>query len=136
VLNSYRSGSTTTNYQVDVNGNITELSDGTYTYTYVYDVFNQLKRENNPLLNKSITYEYDLGGNLLAVKEYAYTTGDLVNPTTVTYTYGSAWKDQLTSIGGVWPHLRYQWQPAFLQDKKLQLAGRKAAGPDHGYRCG
>ncbi|MDP3304755.1 MAG: RHS repeat domain-containing protein [Erysipelotrichaceae bacterium] len=42
VLNSYRSGSTTTTYQVDANGNITQLSDGTYTYTYVYDDFNQL----------------------------------------------------------------------------------------------
>ena len=100
VLASYRSGSTTTTYQVDANGNITQLSDGTYTFTYEYDDFNQLIRENNPLLNKSITYDYDLGGNLLAVNEYAYTTGDLVNPTsTVVYTYGSAWKDQLTKIG-------------------------------------
>jgi RHS repeat-associated protein len=99
VLNSYRGGSTTTTYQVDANGNITELSDGTHTYTYVYDDFNQLIRENNPLLNKSITYQYDVGGNLEEVKEYAYTTGDLVNPTTVTYNYGNAWKDQLTKIG-------------------------------------
>jgi RHS repeat-associated protein len=100
VLNSYRSGSTTTTYQVDANGNITELSDGTYTFTYDYDDFNQLERENNPLLNKSITYDYDLGGNLLAVNEYAYTTGTLGSPTsTVVYTYGSAWKDQLTKIG-------------------------------------
>jgi YD repeat-containing protein len=67
VLNSVRSGSTTTTYQVDVNGNITQLSDGTDTAIYVYDDFNQLKRENNPLLNKSITYEYDFGGNMLAV---------------------------------------------------------------------
>ncbi len=100
VLNSYRSGSTTMTYQVDANGNITELSDGTYTYTYEYDDFNQLIRENNPLLNKSITYQYDLGGNLEEVKEYAYTTGTLGSPTsTVVYTYGSAWKDQLTKIG-------------------------------------
>ncbi|MDP3304752.1 MAG: RHS repeat-associated core domain-containing protein [Erysipelotrichaceae bacterium] len=100
VLASYRSGSTTSTYQVDANGNITQLSDGTHTFTYVYDDFNQLIRENNPLLNKSITYQYDLGGNLLAVNEYAYTTGDLGSPTsTVVYTYGSAWKDQLTRIG-------------------------------------
>ncbi len=100
VLDSYRSGSTTTTYQVDANGNITELSDGTYTFTYEYDDFNQLIRENNPLLNKSITYQYDLGGNLKEVNEYAYTTGDLGSPTsTIVYTYGSAWTDQLTSIG-------------------------------------
>ena len=101
VLDSYRSGSTTTTYQVDANGNITELSDGTDTATYVYDDFNQLKRENNQWLNKSITYDYDLGGNLLAVKEYAYTTGTLGSPTsTVVYTYDDTWKDQLTNIGG------------------------------------
>ena len=100
VLDSYRSGSTTTTYQVDANGNITQLSDGTYTFTYEYDDFNQLKRENNQWLNKSITYDYDLGGNLLAVNEYAYTTGTLGSLiTSVPYTYGSAWKDQLTKIG-------------------------------------
>jgi RHS repeat-associated protein len=101
VLNSYRSGSTTTTYQVDANGNITQLSDGTHTYTYVYDDFNQLKRENNPWLNKSITYDYDLGGNLEEVNEYAYTPdGDLMNPTsTVVYAYDDTWKDQLTKIG-------------------------------------
>jgi YD repeat-containing protein len=99
VLASVRCGSTTTTYQVDANGNITQLSDGTHTYTYVYDDFNQLIRENNPLLNKSITYEYDFGGNLLAVKEYAYTTGTLGSPTsTVVYTYDDTWKDQLTKI--------------------------------------
>ncbi|MDO9592983.1 MAG: RHS repeat-associated core domain-containing protein, partial [Erysipelotrichaceae bacterium] len=101
VLASVRCGSTTITYQVDANGNITELSDGTYTFTYEHDDFNQLKRENNPWLNKSITYDYDLGGNLLAVKEYAYTTGTLGSPTsTVVYTYDDTWKDQLTSIGG------------------------------------
>jgi YD repeat-containing protein len=99
VLASVRCGSTTITYQVDANGNITELSDGTYTFTYEHDDFNQLKRENNPLLNKSITYEYDFGGNLLAVKEYAYTTGTLGSPTsTVVYTYDDTWKDQLTKI--------------------------------------
>jgi RHS repeat-associated protein len=36
VLNSYRSGSTTTTYQVDASGNITQLSDRTRTFTYIY----------------------------------------------------------------------------------------------------
>ena len=36
VLDSYRSGSTTTTYQVDANGNITQLSDRTRTFTYIY----------------------------------------------------------------------------------------------------
>ena len=53
-------------------------------------------------MNKSITYAYDLGGNLTSRKEYAYTTGTLGTATkTDIYTYGnSSWKDQLTAYNG------------------------------------
>jgi len=55
---------------------------------------------HNQWLNKSITYDYDVGGNLLAVNEYAYTTGTLGSPSsTVEYNYDDTWKDQLTKIG-------------------------------------
>ena len=52
--------------------------------------------------NKSVAYTYDAGGNLTAVKEYAYTTGTLgAVQNTVTYSYGNAnWKDLLTSYDG------------------------------------
>lgn len=82
----------------DANGNIT-----TYGYnTYTYDKFNRLTRENNYYLDKTITWEYDVGGNITSRKEYALTTSSILfNPTkTDSYTYGSDWKDQLTSFCG------------------------------------
>ena len=52
--------------------------------------------------NKTITYSYDVGGNITSRKEYAYTTGDLGSPTsTVSYSYGdNNWKDKLTNFNG------------------------------------
>ena len=82
----------------DANGNIT-----TYGYnTYTYDKFNRLTRENNYYLDKTITWEYDVGGNITSRKEYALkTSGMLLDPIkTDTYSYGSDWKDQLTSFSG------------------------------------
>ena len=62
-------------------------------------------REDNKYLNKTITYAYDLGGNLTTVKEYAYQTGASVSGTatqTNSYTYGDAnWKDKLTKYNGI-----------------------------------
>ena len=68
----------------------------------MYDDVNQLIRENNTYLNKTVTYAYDVGGNLVTKKEYAYTTGTLGAVTsTVTNTYGdSKWKDKLTKYNG------------------------------------
>ncbi|MBO4873106.1 MAG: hypothetical protein J5496_06795 [Lachnospiraceae bacterium] len=43
--------------------------------TYTYDSLNQLEREDNAYLNKTITYSYDLGGNLTSTQEYAYLAG-------------------------------------------------------------
>ena len=80
----------------DANGNIT-----TYGYnTYTYDKFNRLTRENNYYLDKTITWEYDVGGNITSRKEYSLTTSSILfNPTkTDSYTYGGDWKDQLTSL--------------------------------------
>ena len=60
-------------------------------------------RENNHQLNKTITYAYDLGGNLTVEKEYAFTTTETLPDTpvkTMTGTYDSAWKDKLLSWDG------------------------------------
>ena len=60
-------------------------------------------RENNHQLNKTITYAYDLGGNLTVEKEYAFTTAETLPDTpvkTMTETYDSAWKDKLLSWDG------------------------------------
>ena len=97
--------SVTCNYTYDVLGNIETISEGsTLKVKYYYDSLNQLTREDNAYLNKTITYSYDLGGNLTSVKEYAYQTGSTVSGTataTNSYTYGdSNWKDKLTAYNG------------------------------------
>ena len=93
------------NYTYDANGNITAITHpaGYELVHYHYDALNQLVREDNYELNKTITYTYDNGGNIRSVKEYAYTTGALGSVVKQkTYTYGdSEWKDLLTNYNGV-----------------------------------
>ena len=88
-------------YTYDAKGNITSVSDGTYTTGYVYDGQSQLVRENNQAAGKTWVYAYDQGGNILSKKEYAYTTGNLgTAQSTVNYSYGGTWKDLLTGYNG------------------------------------
>lgn len=95
-------GGTTYTYTYDTRGNITAISDGSKTTTYVYDSFDQLTRENNQAAGKTWVYTYDNGGNILTKKEYTYTTGTLgAALDTISYGYGdSTWKDLLTSYDG------------------------------------
>ena len=95
-------GGTTYTYTYDTRGNITAISDGSKTTTYVYDSLDQLIRENNQAAGKTWVYTYDNGGNILTKKEYSYTTGTLGTVLdTITYSYGdSTWKDLLTSYDG------------------------------------
>ena len=95
-------GGTTYTYTYDGRGNITAISDGSKTTTYVYDSLDQLIRENNQAAGKTWVYTYDNGGNILTKKEYSYTTGTLGTVLdTITYGYGdSTWKDLLTSYDG------------------------------------
>lgn len=92
-------------YAYDALGNIETIKKGnTLTNKYYYDELNQLVREDSVGQNKTITYEYDVGGNLLNKKEYSYTTSATLPTTpnkTITYAYGNTnWKDQLTSYDG------------------------------------
>jgi RHS repeat-associated protein len=93
-----------TTYTYDPNGNISTITTGGQTITYFYDELNQLVRENNQVQNLTITYSYDIGGNLTEKKTYAYTTADPIvgTPTsTITSVYNdSVWKDKLTSYNG------------------------------------
>lgn len=71
-------GGTALSYTYDAVGNITAIKEnGIEQVRYEYDSLNQLVREDSAVQNKSIAYLYDNGGNLLARKEYAYTTGEL-----------------------------------------------------------
>ena len=89
-------------YIYDQNGNIESITDGTKFTKYYYNELNEVIREDNGYLNKSITYTYDAGGNILNKKEYAYTNGTLGTVlTTIGYTYGDTnWKDKLTAYNG------------------------------------
>ena len=90
-------------YSYTPQGNISAVCDGDRQSTYQYDEINQLIRENNAYLNKTVTYSYDAGGNILSKTTYPCTTGSLEGQTgeTVTYSYGdSEWKDLLTAYNG------------------------------------
>lgn len=103
LIESITNGDNKLSYTYDESGNITTISEnGELKATYCYDEISQLVREDNLYLNKTITYSYDNGGNLLSVTEYPYTTGDLGTATaTVTYSYEDTnWKDKLTNYNG------------------------------------
>ena len=88
-------------YTYDKLGNITAISDGTYTTSYVYDALNQLVRSNDEKAGKTYTYAYQ-NGNITEKKEYAYTTGalgEVLHTTTWRYDDNS-WGDLLTSWNG------------------------------------
>ncbi len=97
-------GGVTLTYTYDDNGNITSVCNGTKTTSYVYDALNQLIRVNDQTDTSAATtgttwvYTYDLGGNILTKKSYAYTTGTVgTEVSSHSYTYGdSNWKDKLT----------------------------------------
>lgn len=68
--------------------------------SYTYDVYGQLVRENNAVLDKTFIYEYDTIGNVTKVKTYAYTTealGDVVSWKNIGYDI--TYPDRLTSCG-------------------------------------
>ena len=93
-------------YAYDKNGNISKITmQGGITIDYAYDELNELIREDNLVLGRTVTYSYDVGGNILSKTEYSYTVPD-VTPTVqignpVTYSYeDSNWKDKLTNYNG------------------------------------
>ena len=94
-------GGVATEYTYDANGNITSVTENKKKVSYVYDGLNRLVRENNELLNKTITYYYDEGGNLREEREYDYTT-DPVSGTPkklTTAVMDETWKDKLLKWG-------------------------------------
>lgn len=102
-IETVKNGTEELNYTYDAKGNIETISEGeVQTHKYYYDSLDQLIREDNKKLNKTITYTYDNGGNLLNKKEYAYTESNLGEETgTINYSYENTnWKDQLTSYNG------------------------------------
>jgi hypothetical protein len=69
---------------------------------YHYDALNQLAREDNAVLNKTIVYTYDQGGNILFKEQYPLTAPEIVpDPQTLackfTYLYDDVWTDKLVA---------------------------------------
>ena len=95
-------------YTYDNVGNIASVVQNNKTTAYTYDALGQLIRVNDQndttsgTAGTTWTYEYDRGGNILAKKRYAYTTGTLGTALeTVTYTYDTTWKDKLINYNGI-----------------------------------
>ena len=98
-----------TDISYDNRGNISEISSGNEILVrYKYDGVNQLIREDNKQFNRSVTYTYDVGGNITARKYYAFTLAEnLSNPNkTVAFTYD---KDKLISANDGSKTVNYQY---------------------------
>lgn len=102
LVSSYINGSKKIEYTYDSLKNIKSIVSNGKTITFTYNELNELIREDNGVLNKTIVYTYDVGGNILDKKEYQYTTDTLGEVTsTKSYTYGDVnWKDKLTAYDG------------------------------------
>ncbi len=100
-VQSINNNGNTISYTYDANGNIETITQNGKQIKYYYNELNELKREDNQVINKTITYTYDVGGNIESKVEYNYTTS---TPTTIiktyTYTYNTSWKDKLITYDG------------------------------------
>ena len=125
-------------YEYDANGNITHIQQGDTHLYYQYDALNQLVREDNSLLNKSITYTYDDRGNILNKTEYAYVAnGGTLGAAADTITYGyeseyQAWADQLTSYDGEAIRYDASGNPTTYRGYTMAWQGRRLTGATNG----
>ena len=96
VLNSMKINNDLYEYYYDNLYNITDIYlNKKLINHYEYDNFNELIKEDNYNLNKTIRYTYDNAGNILKKQEYELDTYNLLR--TDTYEYNNAnWEDQLT----------------------------------------
>ncbi len=75
-------------YTYDVLGNISTMNkknnqSNDYMFNYEYDFLNRLKREDNPILQQSICFEYDGNGNIKNKKYYPLGTINEQEPTNI-----------------------------------------------------
>ena len=88
-------------YSYDINGNITEICEGTNTIAeYKYDSLNQLQECADKNANKYFVYNYNSGGNITSVDIHSLINGMEKGSLerTETYSYAtSGWKDKLVS---------------------------------------
>ena len=70
---SIKNGSDEISYGYNKRGYVTSATKGSIVWKYHYDASGQLIREENPVQQKTLVYQYDEGGNLLEVKSYPMT---------------------------------------------------------------
>ncbi len=100
---TYGGNTHTYGYCYDKNGNILTVSeDGVVAVQYTYDSLDELVRVDDLYAQSTLCYTYDNAGNIMSVKEYAYTNGDIQTEpvNSVTYGYDEEWKDLLVSYDG------------------------------------
>lgn len=87
-------------YKYDKLKNVTHIYyNGILTKRYYYDRYNELIKEHNFLNNQTITYKYDIYGNILFKNIYKLKTNELLNQ--IKYEYNNKnWVDQLTKYDG------------------------------------
>jgi len=86
------------NYTYDNLYNITDIYlNNEIINHYEYDNFNELIKEDNYILNKTIKYTYDTEGNILLKKEYELNTENLIKEDKYEYS-NTSWEDQLTKF--------------------------------------
>ena len=139
MVSSYQNGTDAAyQYEYDANGNITHIQQGDTHLYYQYDALNQLVREDNSILNKSITYTYDDRGNMLNKTEYAYVAnGGTLGAAADTITYGyeseyQAWADQLTSYDGEAIRYDASGNPTTYRGYTMAWQGRRLTGATNG----
>ncbi|MEG2085659.1 MAG: hypothetical protein RR054_02060 [Clostridia bacterium] len=60
-----------TQYEYDGNGNIAcHKQNGQKAATFEYDIYARVIRENNPMFNATITYDFDINNNIINIKNY------------------------------------------------------------------
>jgi len=126
LIHSVATNAGTLTYTYDNLGNITAISDGTYTTSYEYDDLNQLIRVNDEKAGKTTTYAYS-NGNITEQNEYEYTVSDLGDPqSTKTWSYGdSSWRDLLTDFNGTAITYDEIGNPLTIGNKELSWLGRQ-----------
>ncbi len=100
LMESIENGSNKLSYSYDSIGNIEIVKENNVEIAkYYYDILNQLVKEDNKKLNKTVEYVYDQYGNIVSKKNYNYKTTTIID--TISYEYSNTnWKNQLTSYNG------------------------------------
>lgn len=85
-------------YKYDKFGNVTHIyHNNNLEVKYYYNEYDELIREDNYLINKTIRYKYDLYGNILYKRFYEMNTYNLLEKNTYEYD-NVTWKDKLSKF--------------------------------------